>query len=154
MIFTRQVVAGRGVVPGSVGEIESRVAMLAKRKGGEYRVIGRDFWETSSLVRRLELAERRMKWKQVAPIDGGWRQWMTDEKSDEDIPAAEILEVGSWAGYDSDDAHYVLLTDGGTGLYSSLEDAMTAAEQPELVRPLTQRPSPSGSSVRPAMRVG
>jgi hypothetical protein len=79
---------------------------------------------------------------------------MTDEKSDDGISAAEILEVGSWAGYDADDAHYVLLTDGGTGLYPSLEEAMTAAERPELARPLTQRPSPSSSFMRPRMKVG
>jgi hypothetical protein len=89
------------------------------------------------------MAERWMKWRQVAPIDGGWRQWMNDDKSDEGIAAAEILEVGSWTGYDSDDAHYVLLTDGGTGLYPSLEGAMTAAEHPEPLRALTKRPSPS-----------
>jgi len=60
---------------------------------------------------QLLLGEKRLTWREVTPIGGSWRQWTTEEKSEEGLPAAEILEVGPWAGFDSGDAYYVLETD-------------------------------------------
>lgn len=78
-------------------------------------------------------------WQQLTHHRNGWRQWLTREASPEGIPLAEIIEVGPWPGYGTDDAHYLLETSGSTSLYRSLDDAMRAAEDPGSVTPLTKR---------------
>jgi anti-anti-sigma factor len=81
-----------------------------------------------------------LTWRQVTYHRSGWRQWMTDDRSEAGVPVAEIIEVGPWAGPGTGDAHYLLEMSGRAVLYGSLSDAMKAAEDPDsaVARPVPQ----------------
>jgi len=113
-----------------------------RRAPGELRVVGarpavRRVFELAG-VTELLLDDAGFTWQQLTHHRSGWRQWLTRESNQEGVPLAEIIEVGPWPGYGTDQAHYLLETTGGTSLYRSLDDAMRAAEDPESVTPLTK----------------
>jgi len=112
-------------------------------EGGCLKAVGarppvRRVFEMTGLADLLLDQERGLTWRQVVAVGGAWRQWLTDERTAGDEPVGEILEVGAWAGYDPEDAHYVLEMDGRTELYRSLTDAIRAAECPDPPRPIFQ----------------
>jgi anti-anti-sigma factor len=102
--------------------------------GGSLRVVG-----ATSAVRRvfditgvselllLEL-KQRLTWQQVTYHTSGWRQWMTDQTTNDGRPIAEIIEVGPHSDSASHDVHYALESEGETRLYDSLDEAIRAAE--------------------------
>jgi hypothetical protein len=52
---------------------------------------------------------------------GGWRQWMTDQTTNDGGPIAEIIEVGPASGLGSLSVRYALESERETRLYGSLD---------------------------------
>jgi anti-sigma B factor antagonist len=111
---------------------------------GSLQVVGaksivRRVFQITGVSELLLLEPPRLTWRQVTYNNSGWRQWMTEEQSDNRGPLAEIIEVGPSSNWGSNNVQYALDSDGETTLYNSLEEAMQAAE---LRRSLT-RPTPT-----------
>ena len=80
-------------------------------------------------VSELLLLERsRLTWQQVTYHTSGWRQWMTEQTTNDGRPIAEIIEVGPASGWGSHHVRYALESEGETRLYESLDEAIRAAE--------------------------
>ncbi len=101
--------------------------------------IVRRVFEITGVSELLLLEPPRLTWRQVTYNNSGWRQWMTEEQTDNRGPIAEIIEAGPSSNWGSHNVQYALESDGETTLYNSLEEAMQAAE---LRRSLT-RPTPT-----------
>jgi anti-anti-sigma factor len=88
-------------------------------------------------VSEVLLLESYLTWRQVTYHNSGWRQWMTVETTNDGLPVAEIIEVGSPGDRTSENLNYALETNGDTSLHQSLGEAMTAAEHLGFVAPQT-----------------
>ena len=88
----------------------------------------RRIFEITGVSELLLVELEPLTWRQVTYHTSGWRQWMTDEKTKDGGPVAEIIEVGSRGTWGNNRVHYALETDGETTLHDSLDEAMAAAE--------------------------
>jgi anti-anti-sigma factor len=110
--------------------------------GGSLGVVGatsdiRRVFDITGLSELLLLDPPRPTWQQVTYNHSGWRQWITEETTDQGLPVAEIIEVGSRAGWAGDGVHYALESGGETTLHGSLDEAMQAVQLPGAVTPHT-----------------
>jgi anti-anti-sigma factor len=111
------------------------------------RVVGarpsvRRIFEIAKLADLLLEEDHELTWKQVTDSRSGWRQWVTHDLSEDGAAVAEIVEMGAWAGFGTDDAQYLLDMSGQTALYGSLADAMKAAEVTTSVTAVSRRHTP------------
>lgn len=117
---------------------------------GSVRVVGaksivRRVFEITGVSELLLLEPPGLTWRQVTYNISGWRQWMTEEQTGDGAPIAEIIEAGPSSNWGSNDVQYALESNGETGRYSSLEEAMRAAE----LRCSLGRLTPSGDGQAP-----
>ncbi len=108
--------------------------------GGSLRVVGaipavRRVFDITGVSEPLLLEPKRLTWQQVTYHLSGWRQWMTDQTTNDGGPIAEIIEVGPHGGRGN--VHYALESKGESRLYRSLDEAMRAAELLGSVTPQT-----------------
>ncbi len=101
--------------------------------GGSLRVVGatsavRRVFDITGVSELLLLEPNRLSWQQVTYHTSGWRQWMTDQTTNDGKPIAEIVEVGPHSGWSSHNVQYALESEGETRLYDSLDEAIRAAE--------------------------
>ncbi len=102
--------------------------------GGSLRVVGatsavRRVFDITGVSELLLLEPKlRLTWQQVTYHTSGWRQWMTDQTTNDGSPIAEIIEVGPANGWRGHNVHYAPESEGETRLYESLDEAIRAAE--------------------------
>ncbi len=101
--------------------------------GGSLWVVGatsavRRVFDITGVSELLLLEPRRLTWQQVTYHTSGWRQWMTEQTTNDGRPIAEIIEVGPASGWGSHHVRYALESEGETRLYESLDEAIRAAE--------------------------
>jgi anti-sigma B factor antagonist len=109
---------------------------------GSFGVVGaqaavRKVFDITGIAGVLMLEPEGLTWHQVTYHTGGWRQWMTEETTQDGKPIAEIIEVGSHGNGLGDKVQYVLESDGVTTPFGSLDEAMRAAELHRSVAPQT-----------------
>lgn len=107
--------------------------------GSRLRVVGpqripRRVFEVTGVADLLLEEKPELRWTQVSSRRPGFRQWMTDNRSNEGVPVAIIVEVEPWAGCGGDTPQYLLEMSGRQVAYPSLPDAMNAAEGPTSTR--------------------
>jgi stage II sporulation protein AA (anti-sigma F factor antagonist) len=88
----------------------------------------RRVFEITGMSELLLVDPPHLTWRQVTYHTSGWRQWMTEETTDDGGPVAEIIEVGPRSVQGRDCVRYALESGGETTLYESLDEAMQAAE--------------------------
>ena len=111
-------------------------------ESGSLGVVGatsavRRVFDITGLSQLLLLEPRSPTWQQVTYNHSGWRQWITEEATEDGRPVAEIIEVGSSGEWGGNRGRYALESGGETIMYPSLEEAMRAAELPGSVTPHT-----------------
>jgi anti-sigma B factor antagonist len=88
----------------------------------------RRVFEITGVSELLRLEPQHLTRRQVTYNTSGWRQWMTDETTKDDVPVAEIIEVGPRSNWVSASVHCALESERETKMYESLDKAMRAAE--------------------------
>ena len=123
---------GGGTFIDSTG-INALIGAYRRRpEDGSLKVFGatsivRRVLEITGVAELLVLKTQPLAWQQVTYHSSGWRQWMTEKRTNDGVPLAEIIEIGAPGGGSDDGVRYALEHQGETSLFGSLEEAMRAA---------------------------
>jgi anti-sigma B factor antagonist len=101
--------------------------------GGSIKVVGarsavRRVFDITGVSKLLLLDSQPLTWHQVTYHSGGWRQWITEEKTSDGIPVAEIIELGAHDARPEHSVRYCLEHQGEASLFETLEEAMRTAD--------------------------
>jgi anti-sigma B factor antagonist len=88
----------------------------------------RRVFEITGFSELLMAEPQPLTWQQLTYHNSGWRQWITEDRTNDGVAVAEIIELGPHGNCGGSGAQYALEYQGKTTLLGSLEEAMRAAE--------------------------